>query len=149
MYGFILALLALGLSEGSVITGSQRLKFDLYAATKRVSLLGQQLAQECPHLYESDEYVFGKREIVSDAHLSLKLQIEQQLLNHLLDLLIRCRSANDTGSAGNSTAAPFRNVTAEPPRNYTAELSSNITTGPPRNSTTTPADVPQIGRAHV
>lgn len=88
---FLLLPAAVLLCEGAVITGSQRLRFDVYAATKRASLLGEELAQQCPDLYLSGN-PRAKREILSDSDLTLKLEIENELINHLLDMLVRCRN---------------------------------------------------------
>lgn len=119
MWAGILVLFAVGLlSEGAVITGSQRLQFDVYAATKRVSLLGEELARECPDLYSSDD-LLTKRELLSDADLTLKLQVENELINHLLDMLVRCRNG---GSVVNSTTIP-PSAPQQCHSNYTLNLS--------------------------
>lgn len=108
----VLLVTVLAVTSGTIISESQRLRFESYAMSKRISLLGDRLADECPHLYKSDVFG-GKRQVLNDGDFAEKLRIEQKVVNHLVQMLQRCRFQTTTRTT-RRTMSPTHSRTRRP-----------------------------------
>ena len=81
----------------------------LYESQHRVKLLHEQLEQECPNKFKDKDFKYsGKRSFFGSESLRVRIDVENKLGDHLVDLLVECRK---NGSYVTTTYRPYYNYT--------------------------------------
>ena len=99
--------MALSLLTSALAYKDQFLK--LYESQHRVKLLHEQLKRECPGKFKDKDFKYsGKRSIFGSESLRVRIDVENKLGDHLVDLLVECRR---NSSYVTTTYRPYYNYT--------------------------------------
>ena len=81
----------------------------LHESQHRVKLLHEQLEKECPNQFKNKDFKHGgKRSIFGSESLRVRIDEEDKLRDHLVDLLVECRR---NSSYVTTTSRPYDNST--------------------------------------
>ena len=109
MVHFMRSLLVAALVLLTSAAAYDNLFLKLYESQHRVKLLHEQLERECPNKFNDKDFKYsGKRSIFGSQSLRVRIDVENKLGDHLVDLLVECRR---NGSYVTTTHRPYYNYT--------------------------------------